>query len=124
MRTLAVQREIEAVAAAFGGEPLDAGEFGDTVALRIGDRMEIFRLGTPFWAKLVELARRVGPALPAEPGPGLHRARACVYWTGTRWASGEDYAPRPNTPRAALVADLPPPDALEVQALVAESAEA
>lgn len=116
VRTLREQREIEDVAAALGGPPESPDLFGSSIALRIGGHVEIFRLGTPCWARLLEMARRVGPALPAAPAPGLHRARTCVYWTGARWASGEDPAPRPNTPRAVLVADLPPPLAHEVLA--------
>ena len=121
---LAARREIEAVApAAFGGELLPGAEIGDTLALRIGGRMEIFHLGHPFWARLVEMARRIGPAPLAEPGPGRHRVRVNVRRTGTRRAAGKAHAPRPNTPGAVLVADLPPPDTPEIPA-TAEPARA
>jgi hypothetical protein len=118
MRPEAVQREIDDVAAAFGATPVGSDALGNRIGLRIGGSYEVFDLSSAYRRLLVQLVRKAGPALLAEPRPGHHRAKARVFWTGSRWASAEDFAPRPGTPAAVLVADLRPPEELEVAAAV------
>lgn len=118
VRPEALQREIDDVAAALGATPIGTEALGSLVGLKFGDSYVSLDTTTPFWRMLVELVRKAGPALLVEPRPGHHRAKARVYWTGARWASAEDFAPRPGTPAAVLVADLPPPEEPEVAAAV------
>jgi hypothetical protein len=118
MRPEAIQREIDDVAVAFGATPVGSDALGSLVGLKFGDNYVSLDTANPFWRLLVQLVRKSGPALLEEPRPGHHRAKARVFWTGSRWASAEDFAPRPGTPTAVLVADLPPPEEPEVAAAV------